>query len=77
MYIYIYIYIYIYANVSCFRNCRKDASPEKIPKAQEYSFVKHYQRHFIKLFFLKFSFKNFQQQFNLMSTSSNKFVPFI
>ena len=45
-------------------------------KTQEVSFVKHYQRHLIKLFFL-FPFKTFQHQFNLMSTSINDFASFI
>ena len=48
------------------------------PKTEEFSFVKHYQRHFIKLssYFL-FLFKTFQQQFNLISTSTNEFALFI
>ena len=33
-----------------------------------FKFVKHYQIHFIKLFFY-FPIKTFQQQFNLMSIS--------
>ena len=45
-------------------------------KTYEFSFVNHYQSHVIIKDVL-FPFKTFQQQFKLMSTSTNEFVPFV